>query len=116
MRKSWWSTRLIIRIFAFFIYINDLLQGLISRDKLFADHFNYEKAFASALNSDLLKLRDWLYQLKIAFNPDRAKQAKEVTFSRKTKKSSQQQLYLSNATVKLTHVQKHLDLQPSLTW
>ena len=54
MCKSW----LLLGSELSFIYISDLLQGLLSDVKLFADHFNYEKGSASALNRDLLKLQD----------------------------------------------------------
>ena len=37
----------------------------------------------SELNVDLEKISYWAYQLKMQFNPDPNKQAKEVIFSRK---------------------------------
>ena len=52
----------------FLIYINDLSQRLMSDVKLFADDTslfstdNCTKAFASLLNSNLLKIQDWAYQ------------------------------------------------------
>ena len=74
------------------MYVNDLPQGLISDVKLFADNtslssiVNCGKASASVLNSNLSKIQDWAYQWKVSFNPDRAKQAEEVVFSRKTER------------------------------
>ena len=57
--SNWWSARLSIRILIFFfIYISDLGQEFISDVKLFADDFSCAKAFASALNNDLLKLHN----------------------------------------------------------
>ena len=53
--------------FCFFIYINDLPQGLNSEVKLFADDtslfntVNYVNTSASAINSDLLKIQDCGY-------------------------------------------------------
>ena len=41
-------------------------------------------------NTDLKKRNQWTYQWKMQFNPDRKKQANEVTFSRKS--------YASNLT------------------
>ena len=52
----------------FFIYINDLAQGLIPDVKLFADDtslfsiFNCAKASALVLNINLLKLQNWAYK------------------------------------------------------
>ena len=63
----------------FLIYINDLLQGLISDVKLFSNDtslfsiVNCAKASASVLNNDLLKMQDWAYQWKMPFYLDRAK-------------------------------------------
>ena len=45
--------------------------------------FNFAKASASLLNSNLLKLQGWTYQWEMLFNPDRAKQAQEVILSRR---------------------------------
>ena len=45
--------------------------------------FNFARASASVLNSNLLKLQDWTYQWEILFDPDPAKQAQEVIFSRR---------------------------------
>ena len=45
------------------------------------------------------------------FNPDSAKHAQEVAFLRKTNKDAHPPLYFNNATVKLTHPQKHVGLQ-----
>ena len=50
------------------------------------------------------------------FNPARTKQAKEVLFSRKTSKSSRSCLYLSNATMKVTSLEKHFGLSLKWNW
>ena len=55
-------------------------------------------------------MQDWTYQWKMSFNPDRAKQAQEVIFSRKANKIIHSPLYINNATVKLAHAQNHLSL------
>ena len=60
----------------FLIYINDLLKGLNPEVKFFADDtslfsiVNCINTSASKLNSDLLKMQDWVYQWKMSFNPD----------------------------------------------
>ena len=40
---------------------------------------------ANDLNKDLEIINNWAFQWKMKFNPDPAKQAHEVMFSRKTK-------------------------------
>ena len=51
------------------------------------------------------------YQWKTLSNPDQAKQAHKVTFSRTTNKIIHPSLDFNNATVNLTHTQKYLDPQ-----
>ena len=73
----------------FVIYINDLLDNLSSNVKLFADDASLFSAIhdinvsAGGLNEDLKKIRDWVFQWKMIFNPHTSKQAQEVIFSRK---------------------------------
>ena len=77
----------------FLICINDLPDGINSLCKIFADDtslfsnvygmYVWHKS-ASNLNDDLEKISYWAYQWRMQFNPDRNKQANEVTFSRKT--------------------------------
>ena len=70
----------------FLIYINDLLTGLASNSRLFADDtflFSVVRDMTSSaniLNNDLLKIDNWAYQSKMSFNPDPSKQAQEVNF------------------------------------
>ena len=62
--------------FIWYIYINDLLQGLISHVKLLADDASlisivgYVKGSALVVNSNLLRMQDWAYQWKMSFDPD----------------------------------------------
>ena len=71
--------------------MNDLPIGLTTNVKLFADDtplfsvVNNASVSASRLNNDLVKIRDWAFSLKMPFNPDPTKQAKEVIFSKKKK-------------------------------
>ena len=75
----------------FLIYINGLPLGLTTNVKLFPDDnflfsvVNNASVFASKLNNDLVKIRDWAISWKMSFNPDPTKQAKEVIFSKKKK-------------------------------
>ena len=77
----------------FLIFINDLTNDLSSNAKLFADDtslfsivFNVD-ATAKELNDDLAKVQGWAFRWKMSFNPDISKQAQEVIFSRKLKKT-----------------------------
>ena len=69
--------------------MNDLHIGLTTNVKLFTDDtplfsvVNNASVSASRLNNDLVKIRDWVFNLKMSFNPDPTKQAKEVIFSKK---------------------------------
>ena len=75
----------------FLIYINDLSVGLSTNAKLFADNTSLffvihdSQTSANVLNKDLEMRHNWTFQWKMNFNPDSAKQAQEVIFSRKTK-------------------------------
>ena len=62
------------------------------------------------LNSNLLKIQEWACQWKMSFNPDRTKQAKEITFSRKKNTTTHPPLFFNNSEIKLSSNQKHLGL------
>ena len=100
----------------FLIYINDISENLESNTKLFADDTSvFSVVFdpnlsAIMLNNDLLKIQQWAYQWKMCFNPDPAKQAQEVIFSKKNKKPYHPDLVFNQANVKKTSSQKHLGL------
>ena len=78
----------------FLIYINDLTEGLLSNARLFADDTSLFSVIhdiqtsTNNLNKDLERISNWATQWKMNFNPDTTKQAQEVIFSRKLKKSS----------------------------
>ena len=69
----------------FLIYINDLPNGLNSNAKLFADDTSLFSVVhnitdsANLLNSNVSKINKWTLQWKMSFNPDPAKQAREIT-------------------------------------
>ena len=76
----------------FLIYINKLSDGLNSNPKLFADETSLFSVVhninstAKDLNSDLMKISNWIFQWKMRFNLDPNKQAQEAIFSRKINK------------------------------
>ena len=84
--------------------------------KLFADDtslfsiVNCVNTSTSTLNSDLLKIQDWAYQLNMSFNPDRTKQAQEIIFSGKKNAARHPPLFFKNFEIKLDSNQKHLGL------
>ena len=63
---------------------------------------------ADELNNDLLKIRNWAYPGTISFNPDLSKQAQEVIFSRKIKKTNHP--VLDNNQLNQTPYQKDLGM------
>ena len=97
----------------FLIYINDLSDGLTTNARLFADYVSLFSVVdninvsATNLNSDLSKINVWANQWKVTINPDPNKQAQEVIFSRKIKKTSHPPLNFNNDSVKQVQFQKH---------
>ena len=77
----------------FLIYINDLFDNLSSNVKVFTDDtylFSVMRDInvsARKLNENLKKICEWAFQWKMMFNPDPNKQAQEVIFSQKIKKT-----------------------------
>ena len=75
----------------FSIYINDLLNGLQSNPKLFADDASLFSTIqhittnTASLNNDLTKVFQWAGQWKMNCNFDPSKQAQELLFSRRSK-------------------------------
>ena len=63
---------------------------------------------AIELNSDLKKINDWTSQWKMTFNPDHKKQAQEIIFSRKLKKTMHSPLLFNNNNVSQVNSQTHL--------
>ena len=100
----------------FLIYINDLTEGLSTNAKLFADDTSLfsvihdTQTSANNLNKDLERISNWATQWKMNFNPDSTKQAQEVIFSRKVKKTVHPPLLFHNASVTRTSSHKHLGI------
>ena len=89
----------------FLIYINNLSDDLTSNSKLFGDDtslfsviHNIDLA-ANDLNSDLMKIRNQVFQWKMRFNPNPNKQAQEVISSRK----------IDKITIFKSFIKPHLD-------
>ena len=99
------SSRFCIGTSIFLIYINDLVDNLTSKAKLFADDtllFSVvydESVTAEKLNKDLETISKWAHQWKMQFNPDKNKQAVQVIFSHKSPKPSHPPLYFNQAEV-----------------
>ena len=100
----------------FLIYINDLPDGLLSNVKIFADDtslFSVVKdpiISSSELNHDLGLINYWAHQWKMSFNPDKSKQAVEITFSRKRSPPYHPPITFNHLHVAKEDVQKHLGL------
>ena len=118
MVKSYISQYLgsILRPLFFLVYINDLPDDLESLAKLFADNTSpfstvYDPLLsAETMNKDLIKVRKWAYQWKISFNSDITKEAQEVIFSRKSKRTGHPTVYFNHAPVARTNCDKHLGM------
>ena len=99
----------------FLIYINDLPDNLESLAKLFADDTSlfstvHDPSSSAKLLNHLLKISDWAFKWKMLFNPDVTKQAQEVLFSRKIKKTDHPVVYYNKAPVAKASCQKHLGM------
>ena len=98
------------------IYINDLSDGLTSNPKLFEDGTSLFSVVqninstANDLNSDFIKISDWVFQWKMRFNPDPKNQTQEVVFSRKITKIDHPLLYFNENLVKSSSTQKHVGM------
>ena len=100
----------------FLIYINDLSECLTTNVRLFADNASLFSVVdnmnlsATNLNSGLSKMNAWVNQWKMTFNSDLNKQAEEVIFSSKIRKTSHPPLTFNNNSVKqVKHLGVYLD-------
>ena len=99
----------------FLIYINDLLDGIKSMCKIFADDTSLfskvkdKNCSTVELNNDLKIVSNWAFQWKILFNPDPIKQAVEILFSKKQhEKDNYPRLNFNGDKVLTAISQKHL--------
>ena len=90
----------------FLIYINNLEKGIQSHIRFFADDtslfsiVNDPNTSALELNHDLDLISQLAYQWKMSFNPDPAKQAVQVVFSRKCKQIDHPKINFNDIEVK----------------
>ena len=98
------------------IYINDLVDNIMSDVKLFADDTSvfivvYDADIsAEVLNQDLGTVQDWAYQWKMSFNPDPAKQAEQIIFSTKVFEVEHPAIYFCGSEVETVPHHKHIGL------
>ena len=73
---------LLLRHLFFVVYINHLLEKIISDVKIFIDDNNLFSiincASASALNMNFLNMQDWEYHWNMSFNLDQTNQTKKL--------------------------------------
>ncbi|MCH2389802.1 MAG: hypothetical protein MK234_03870 [Nitrospinales bacterium] len=103
----------------FLVYINDLIDGISSNIKLFADDSslftrvrNDVTETHERLTQDLAKITEWAHMWKFRFNPDLTKQAIEIVFSCKYEKTKpiHPPLTFNNIPVARKSSTKHLGL------
>ena len=76
----------ILGLLLFLKYINDLSDGVSSNTKLLANDTSLFSVIhdsvitALELNSDLSRIKQWVFQWEMSSNPDPNKQAQEVIF------------------------------------
>ena len=107
------------------IYINDLPDNIRLICKIFADgtsffsHALNKDTSQDELNSDLQKVSDWTFQVKMQFNSDPKKQEQEVIFSKKAESNNSLPLTFNQTEVRACQSQKHpgliLDKQLNFT-
>ena len=94
-------------------YQTGLCQYVKSGEKIAGDTSLFLKIIDTRnsqnnLNSDLLIIKNWVYQWKMQFNPDPKKQANEVIFSRKSNKCTYPPVIFNNNITATCPHQKHL--------
>ena len=75
----------------FLVYVNDLSKNLSSTANLFADNTSIFSVVQSVIVAtkccNLIKISNWTHQWEMSFNPEVTKQAQEVIFLVKVRKS-----------------------------
>ena len=91
------------------MYINDFSKEISSTVKLFVNDTSIFSV-VDDVNVSVFKISKWTYQLKMSFNPDILKQAKEVVFSHKSHKLTCPPVHFNNVLVKRCYIQEHLGI------
>ena len=100
----------------FLLYINDLLDGMKSDARIFADDTSLfvvvddPKSSYEILSHDLRLVEEWAKQWRMSFNPDPSKPPIEVVFSTKTKPYIHLPLTFNGVSVEVKEEHKHLGL------
>ena len=105
----------------FLIYINDIVNGIDSNIRLFADDTSLltkvddPQAASNILNSDLKRINNWAKRWLVKFSPAKTK---TLTFTRKSSPLIKPTLYLNNEEIIEVNCHKHLGLvfQQSGEW
>ena len=98
----------------FLIYINDIVNGMTSDVRIFADDTSLFKIIDcpniayQELQHDLDLIQKWAYQWKMIFNPDPSKPPVEIIFSRKTKPPYHPTLLFNGVPLHRVTEHKHL--------
>jgi hypothetical protein len=97
----------------FFNFINDIVTGIQSTIKLFADDTSLylivddPNETADSLNNDLTKIHDWATKWLVTFN---AQKTETMTISRKNDKPNHLPLYMDSKEISTVSEHKHLGL------
>ena len=104
----------------FLVYINDLIVGMKSDARIFADDTSLfvivddPVTAYETLSHDLGLVEDWAYQWRMSFNPDPSKPPIEIFFSTKHNPPVHPPLLFNGIMVKRVdehkHKHKHLGL------
>ena len=100
----------------FLVYINDLIDGMQSDARIFADDTSLfvivdnPQTAHDILAHDLSLVEKWAFQWRMSFNPDPNKPPVEIIFSTKLKSTYHPSLFLNGVMVKMVDEHKHLGL------
>ena len=68
------------------------------------------KTSTTNLNNDVKRIKNWVIQWKMNFNPDPSKQVQQIIFSRKLQKKNHNQVYFNHNSIKQVPSQKRLGM------
>ena len=114
--EAWVPQGSVLGPILFLVYINDLILGLKSDARVFADDTSLFvrvddiDAAHQTLVHDLNFIEKWARQWRFEFNPDPIKPPIELIFSTKNKPPNHPQLYFNNIALIKVNEHKHLGL------